>query len=150
MTYHTYPTASSTNNNITPLQSLTVSLRRALHPSTSTLKDSSQILLSKISQTDDKAIFSLTANFNPKNDFMISSWGKMGIEEVDFGFKNLGEGAGELSAIRRPGFIEVEGLAYLLPKNRDCGVNVVVCLEKGDGEKMMASEEWKDLVSWTA
>lgn len=148
MTYQTYPKTSSIEDNTTPLQSLTVSFRRALHPTTSTLKHSSQVLLSKISQTEDKAIFSLTANFSPKKDFMISSWGKMGIEDVDFGLKTLGVSG--LEAIRRPGFMEVEGLAYLLPKDKDGGVNLVVCLEKGDGERMMESQEWRELVSWTA
>ena len=140
MTYHTYPPTNTSE--ATPLQELAVSLRRALHPSTSTLKEDSQIMLCKIDQTSDKSKISLTPNFIPSRDFMLSSWGKMGLaNDVNFGIAN-----GGLKAVRRPSFMKVEGLGYFLPADEDGARNVVVCLGLEDGERMMTDKEWREVV----
>jgi hypothetical protein len=58
---------------------------------------------------------------------MLSSWAKVNCYELDF---NLGLGTPE--CVRRPRFLRVEALMYLLPKALDGEIALVVCL-RGEG-----------------
>jgi hypothetical protein len=46
-------------------------------------------------------------------------------------------------AVRRPGFVPVESLMYLMPRSREGSVAVAMCLREEDLQHLLRDEEWK-------
>ena len=68
---------------------------------------------------------------------MLSSWAKLDCYELDF---NLG--LGKPDSVRRPQFVPVESLIYLMPKRLDGEIAVGICLRNEDMERLRADEEF--------
>ena len=68
---------------------------------------------------------------------MLSSWAKLDCYKLDF---NLG--LGKPVSVRRPQFVPVESLIYLMPKRLDGEIAVGICLTCEDMEGLRADEEF--------
>ncbi|KAM0427859.1 hypothetical protein ACHAPT_007318 [Fusarium lateritium] len=118
-----------------PLGAVASRLRSEL--SRDRLKFRTQAFATKLHQTSDKSIFSLTAGADPSADIMLSSWAKVGCYGLDFGF-----GLGKPESVRRPRFEPFECLMYLLPKRPDGEVTAAISLRDVDMERLKGDEEW--------
>lgn len=89
------------------------------------------------SRSPDKTKTSITARVNASSDIMLSSWAKIDCFDLDF---NLGLGKPE--AVRRPAFLPVESLMYILPKSPKGEMPVAVCLRDEDWERLKSDSEF--------
>lgn len=80
---------------------------------------------------------SSTATIDLQKDVMLSSWSKVSSYELDFGL-----GLGKPEVVRRPQFVPVESLGYLMPKRGDGEVAVGICLREEDLEALRRDDEW--------
>jgi hypothetical protein len=135
MTYETIPLQKLIASS---LGDIAFSLRQKIDPATSTLYHSTRCLATMISQTPDKSVFSLTANFDFSQDLMLSSWSRQQSYTLDFGL-----GLGNPVAVRRPQFTPVESLAYLLPRRPSKEVVLAICLRVDDLEILKEDGAWK-------
>jgi hypothetical protein len=94
-------------------------------------------LVSFANMSPDKTKTSFTANIDPSRDIMLSSWAKVDCYDQDFGF-----GLGKPIAVRRPSFTPYEGLMYLIPKNPDGEIALLLSLREDDMEKLRADQEF--------
>ena len=69
-------------------------------------------------------------------DFAVTSWMGMGVYEYDWG-----KGLGMAEAVRLPK-AAFDGLAIILPRRRDGGVEVFVGAKVEDMERLRADERW--------
>ncbi len=120
-----------------PLGCLASELRLAVDPSTSKLARATRALAALTRQAEDKSTVSLTAGINPSVDLLISSWANPSFYEMDFGLR-----LGAPEAVRRPCFVPVEGLGYLMPKSPSGEVVVAICLRKEDLQRLRADDEF--------
>lgn len=118
-----------------PLGMIASQLRSSLDPEA--LAYHTRALATCFARTPDKSIFSFGASFDPSRDMMLSSWAKVNCYELDF---NLGLGTPE--CVRRPRFMPVEGLVYLLPKALNGEIALMVCLRDEDLERLKSDEEF--------
>lgn len=120
-------------------------LRAALDPDS--LRNNAQIQATAIAR-DKEAVAKRTiaALSNPSFDVRLSSWAKEKLYDLDFG-----PYLGRPEAVRRPKFINGarEGLVYFLPKDRDGGVVVGICLRDEDMERLKVDEEVLQWSKWT-
>lgn len=112
-------------------------LRSALLPKEK-VAHSARILANRIARTQDRSDISFTADLDPGTDVMVSSWAKLGCYEWEFGTH-----LGKAEAVVRPMFDPVESLVYVLPKNRDSDVSVMLCLREQDMERMRGDGDVK-------
>ena len=84
-------------------------------------------LATYLSRCPDKDTVSFTASLNLSSDIAMSSWAKLHSYTLDFNLR-----LGNPEAVRRPLFIPVEGLGYLLPRNLDGEMVVALCLREED------------------
>ncbi len=68
---------------------------------------------------------------------MLSSWAKYDCYDLDF---NLG--LGKPDAVRRPAFVPIESLFYLMPKRPDGEIAVALCLREEDLERLKSDKEF--------
>lgn len=134
MTYHTYTLQKLLAE---PLGGVTSQLRSALDPRTSNLGYKTRALATLLDRTRDKNNIDVTARLDLSADIMLSSWAKLDCYELDF---NLGLGKPE--SVRRPQFVPVESLIYLMPKRLDGEIAVGICLRDEDMERLTADEEF--------
>ena len=134
MTYHTYPLQKLLAE---PLGGVTSQLRSALDPKTSSLGYKTRALATVLNRTRDKNNINVTATLDLSADIMLSSWAKLDCYELDF---NLG--LGKPDSVRRPRFVPVESLIYLMPKRLDGEIAVGICLRNEDMERLRADEEF--------
>ncbi|KAG6836816.1 hypothetical protein H0H93_002838 [Arthromyces matolae] len=134
MTYHTSPVQDLI---VSPLGNVASQLRAAIDPQTTDLEYRTRALATFLDRTTDKSVVSITASVDPSKDIMISSWSKVNGYELDF---NLGLGYPE--SVRRPRFIPVEGLIYLMPKAPSGELAVAICLREEDLECLKVDEEF--------
>ncbi|KAK9327475.1 transferase family-domain-containing protein [Lipomyces starkeyi] len=134
MTYHTYPIQDLVAE---PLGGVASQLRSALDPKTSDLGYRTRALATVLNRTPDKSIISVIASLDLSVDIMLSSWAKEHCYELDI---NLGLGKPE--AVRRPRFVPVESLMYLMPKAPDGEIALGICLRDEDMERLRADEEF--------
>jgi hypothetical protein len=134
MTYHTSSLQKLINE---PLGIIASQLRSAVDPKTSTLGHDTQALATILSRSADKNIVSITASLDLSRDIMLSSWAKFDFYHLDFGL-----GLGKPVAVRRPGFVPVESLIYLMPKRGDGEISVAVCIREEDEERLRADKEF--------
>ncbi|KAK3300614.1 putative trichothecene 3-O-acetyltransferase [Chaetomium fimeti] len=126
-----------------PLGVLASELRHEVDPATSRIGLYTRTLAALLHRTPGKGSISMGANINPSRDIMISSWAGAGVDcyEMDFGME-----LGVPAAVRRPVFVAVEGLGYLLPKHPSGEILLVICLKEEDMELLKGDEEWR---RWT-
>lgn len=134
MTYHSYTLQKLVEE---PLGGVASQLRSALDPKTSSLRYDTRALATFLNRTLDKNIVSLTATLDGSNDIMFSSWAKLDCYELDFDL-----GLGKPEAVRRPQFVPVESLIYLMPRALDGEIAVGICLRDEDMERLRADEEF--------
>ena len=134
MTYHTYTLQKLLAE---PLGGVTSQLRSALDLRTSNLGYRTRALATLLNRTGDKNDINVTATLDLSADIMLSSWAKLDCYELDF---NLGLGKPE--SVRRPQFVPVESLIYLMPKRLDGEIAIAVCLRNEDMERLKADEEF--------
>lgn len=134
MAYHTYTLQKLVEESLGVVAS---QLRSAVDPKTSTLGYNTRALATFLSRSPDKSVASFTATIDPSSDLMLSSWAKVDCYELDF---NLGLGKPE--AVRRPQFVPVESLIYLMPRRLDGEIAVGICLRDEDMERLRADEEF--------
>jgi trichothecene 3-O-acetyltransferase len=134
MTYHNYTLQSLIDS---PLGGVASNLRMAVDPMTSTLGHDTRSLATFLSHAEDKNVVSFTATLDLGRDIMLSSWANLDCYELDFGL-----GLGKPEAVRRPQFVPVESLLYLMPKRGDGEISVAICLRDGDMERLKGDEEF--------
>lgn len=134
MTYHTYTLEKLIKE---PLGAVASQLRSALDPANSNLGFHTRALATFLDRTADKNSISVTATLDLSSDIMLSSWAKLDCYELDFGL-----GLGRPEAVRRPRFVPVESLIYLMPRTLDGEIAVAICLRDEDMERLRADEEF--------
>jgi hypothetical protein len=73
----------------------------------------------------------------------LSSWAKVNLYDLDF---NLGLGKAEV--VRRPRFVPVESLIYMMPKSPNGDLAVALCLRIEDWGRLNVDEEWKKYATY--
>jgi hypothetical protein len=136
MIYHTNNIKDLTT---LPLGTVASQLRSALNPKASTLTHDTKALATVLTRSKDKGITSPDASLDLEVDIMLSSWAKMDFWQLDFGLS-----LGKPVSVRRPRLITYESLLYLMPKDRDGGIAVAVCLREEDMERLMDDGEVKE------
>lgn len=136
MTYHTYTLQKLLAE---PLGGVTSQLRSALHPITSNLGYKTRALATLLNRTRDRTNINVTATLDLSVDIMLSSWAKLDCYGLDF---NLG--LGKADCVRRPQFVPVESLIYLMPKRLDGEIAVGICLTVEDMERLKSDEEFTE------
>ncbi|KDR77104.1 hypothetical protein GALMADRAFT_210241 [Galerina marginata CBS 339.88] len=125
-----------------PLGTVASHLRAAVDPKTSDLGHRTRALATLLSRSPDKNVASVTATLDLSADLMVSSWAKEKCYELDFGFELAGGGDGRPEAVRRPRFVPVESLIYLMPRRGDGEVVVGMCLRDVDLDGLRADGEF--------
>jgi trichothecene 3-O-acetyltransferase len=122
-----------------PLSHIAAPMRAAVDPATSTLARDTSTLATLLSVSADKRLGNAASSFDFNVDVMLSSWAKLDCYNLDFGL-----GLGLPDAVRRPEFTTpFSSLMYLLPKDREEGVVLMICLRNDDMEKLRLDEEWQ-------
>ncbi|PVH98836.1 hypothetical protein DM02DRAFT_719157 [Periconia macrospinosa] len=135
MTYTSYQLSELLN---TPLGHIAAAMREKVDPATSDVALRTRALITYLAQSPENALkVSFTARLKTDADIMLSSWAKIAAFEWDFGL-----GLGRPKAVRRPGFLPVESLMYIMPKDKKGGIAVGMCLRKDDLEKLVEDIEW--------
>lgn len=120
-----------------PLGIVASQLRSEVDPQTSTLGHATCALATLLERTAQKDAISITASLDLGRDIMLSSWAKETSYHLDFGL-----GLGTPEAVRRPQFVPVESLMYLMPKAPDGEILVAICLRCEDMERLRVDEEF--------
>jgi hypothetical protein len=135
MAYTSYKLASLLS---TPLGHIAATMREAVDPKTSDIAYRTRSLITFLSQSPANAAkMSFTATLDMSVDIALSSWTKVPAYEWDFGLA-----LGPPVAVRRPAFVPVESLMYLMPKTREGSVAVAMCLREEDMKCLLRDAEW--------
>lgn len=134
MTYHTSNIEQLVKE---PVGVVAADMRQAVDPKTSSLAYATRALVTWFHRAEDKNSVGVTATLDLGKDIMLSSWAKYEFYDMDF---NLGLGKPE--AVRRPQFVPVESLFYLMPKRQDGEIAVLLCLRQEDLERLKADREF--------
>ncbi|KAH8423592.1 uncharacterized protein LDX57_001354 [Aspergillus melleus] len=110
-------------------------LRTNIHPDK--LSTAARTFATTLHHTPDKRIVPFAPNMNPSTNVMFSSWSKVGLYALHF---HLGLGCPE--AVRRPRLFPVEGLVYAMPRDREGGIVVEVCLRDEDLGRLRSDKEF--------
>jgi trichothecene 3-O-acetyltransferase len=132
MMYSTYTAQKLVNE---PLGAVASQLRREVDPTTSSLGYNTRALAAVLGRAAVKNNASVTASIDFTVDIALSSWVKEHCYDLDF---NLGLGKAE--SVRRPQFVPVEGLMYLMPKALDGEIALGLCLKDEDIERLRVDE----------
>lgn len=127
-----------------PLGYIAAGLRRQVDPETSDVARRTRSLITFLAQAPENADkVSFTARQKYDADIALSSWSKVPAYNWDFGL-----GLGPAVAVRRPGFLPVESLMYIMPKDRDGSIVVAMCLREEDVRRLREDEEWTSCVEY--
>lgn len=122
----------------TPLGHIAAAMREQVDPVSSDIALRTRALVTYLSKSPENALdVNFTASLKTDADIMLSSWAKVRAYDWDFGF-----GLGQPEAVRRPGFMPVESLMYIMPKDRRGDVPVWMCLREDDLERLNENKEW--------
>jgi trichothecene 3-O-acetyltransferase len=119
-----------------PLGEIASQLRVAVDPTTSEIGRTIKGLATMFDRTSNRALLSPSAMIEPSRDLMLSSWAIPDCHVMGFGLE-----LGLSAAVRRPRFVPVEGLGYLMPRHPDWGTAVAICLVEDDLRALRA-DEW--------
>ncbi|KAJ2976820.1 hypothetical protein NQ176_g4725 [Zarea fungicola] len=120
-----------------PLGVISAALRAEVDTESSSMAYHAQSFATLISRTADKTRTSYIGGFDMLRDVMISSWSNQNSYDLDFGF-----GLGTPEAVRRPKFDGFQGLAYLMPRDRNGDIGVAICLDEKDMLKLREDEQF--------
>ncbi|EXJ66750.1 uncharacterized protein A1O5_09945 [Cladophialophora psammophila CBS 110553] len=134
MTYSTYTFERLLN---APLGHIASKLREAIDPATSNLAYATRALATRLHRSPEDNSINVTATLDLSADIMLSSWAKYDCYDLDF---NLGLGKPE--AVRRPQFVPLESLFYLMPKRPDGEIAVALSLREEDLDRLRKDEEF--------
>ncbi|KIX95484.1 uncharacterized protein Z520_08604 [Fonsecaea multimorphosa CBS 102226] len=137
MTYTTCPLEGLLDAH---LGSIASKLREAVDPSTSNLAYATRALATWLHRAppEDNNKVNVTATLDLSADIMLSSWSKYDYcYDLDFGL-----GLGKPEAVRRPQFVPVESLFYLMPKRQDGEIAAALCLREEDLDRLRKDEEF--------
>jgi hypothetical protein len=126
-----------------PLGMIASQLRLAVDPGTSDVGFRTRALATLMSRTPDKREFSFVTDVDVSVGLMLSSWSKENCYGLDF---NLG--LGKPDAVRRPRFVPVEGLAYLLPRRPNGDITIAICLRDEDMERLRTDSQFSKYASY--
>ncbi|KAL6231089.1 transferase family-domain-containing protein [Aspergillus navahoensis] len=115
-----------------PLGIIASHLRRQLDPKVRDLAYDTRALATFLNRSVDVS-----------SGMSLSSWAKVNLYDLDF---NLGLGKPEV--VRRPRFVPVESLIYMMPKSLNGALAVALCLRIEDWERLNADEEWKKYATY--
>lgn len=118
-----------------PLGETARKLRSSVDPLTSTLGEDTRIMMTKLHRSPLKDSVNVSVAIDGSRDIALSSWGKQASYSLDFGL-----GLGKPESVRRPQFVPVEGLLYLMPKRLDGEIAVAVCLRKEDLDRLVTDD----------
>ncbi|PYH92648.1 hypothetical protein BO71DRAFT_451256 [Aspergillus ellipticus CBS 707.79] len=96
-----------------------------------------------LARLEDKSKIGITASVDPTSGIMLSSWAKVDFNDLEF---NIGLGKPEV--VRRPSFIPVESLMYIMPRSRDGELAVALCIREDDWGCLGDDQEWKTYTSY--
>lgn len=142
MAYTRYPLSTLLT---TPLGHIAAAMRQEVDPRISDAAQRTRSLVTFMAQAPGNATkISLTATLRPDVDIMLSSWTKVAAYE----WGDFGLGLGSPVAVRRPGFVPVESLMYVMPKEADGSVALAVCLRAEDLERLRGDGWWSGLAQY--
>ncbi|KID83809.1 Acetyltransferase [Metarhizium guizhouense ARSEF 977] len=119
------------------LGSVASDLRKQLDPSVVDVAYNTRALATFLSRCADKSQVVITGCVDASSGVMLSSWAGVDLYDLDF---NLGLGRPE--AVRRPGFLPVESLMYIMPKSPRGEMAVAMCIRDEDWQRLKEDEEW--------
>jgi hypothetical protein len=135
MTYTKYQLSTLLD---TPLGHIAATMREQVDPNSSDIALRTRALMTFLSRSPENALdVNFTASLKTDADIMLSSWAKVPAYDWDFGI-----GLGQPEAVRRPGFVPVESLMYIMPKDRRGDVPVWMCLREDDLKRLNEDTEW--------
>ncbi|KAF2785691.1 trichothecene 3-O-acetyltransferase [Melanomma pulvis-pyrius CBS 109.77] len=133
MTYHSYTLSALLS---LPLGEIAAEMRK--HVDVAKLAYATRSLATFLqSEPGNRHKANFTAKMNPEKDVMLSSWSKIEGYGLDFGL-----GLGMPVAVRRPRFVPVESLFYLMPKGLNGEIALAACLREGDLERLRGDGEF--------
>jgi hypothetical protein len=136
MAYTSYPLLALLD---TPLGHVAAAMRRQVDPKTCDIAYRTRSLTTFISQSPENASkSSFTATLKTDADIMLSSWTKVPAYQYNFG-----QNFGTPTVVRRPGFMPVESLMYLMPKDAQGGVAAAICLRAEDLQRLQEDQVWQ-------
>ncbi|KAF9270817.1 putative trichothecene 3-O-acetyltransferase [Marasmius fiardii PR-910] len=124
-----------------PLGVVASQLRSALEPKA--IAYQTRALATLLDRAPPDTVISFTDSLDLSIDFMLSSWAKLNCYEFDFDL-----GLGKPESVRRPQFVPVESLGYLMPKARDGEITLAICLRDEDMERLKADAEFGKYGRW--
>ncbi|OAQ72022.1 acetyltransferase [Pochonia chlamydosporia 170] len=113
-------------------------IRRQLDPNVTDMAHNTRAFATYLSRCTDKSKLNMTGSTDPSSGIMLSSWAGINLYDLDF---NLGLGKPE--SVRRPCFLPVESLMYIMPKSPNGDMAVAICITDEDWERLKEDEEWK-------
>ncbi|KAF2240710.1 trichothecene 3-O-acetyltransferase [Trematosphaeria pertusa] len=126
------------------LGEIAAEMRRHVDPSTSNMAYATRSLATFLSQSPGNySRANTTANVKPDADIMLSSWAKVNAYELDFGL-----GLGLPEAVRRPSFVPLESLMYIMPKARDGEIAVAMCLREEDLQRLRVDHRFTEFARY--
>jgi hypothetical protein len=139
-----YTKHSLANLSNLPLGHIAAGLRGQVDPETSNVARRTRSLITFLAQApENSSKVSFTARQKYDTDIALSSWAKVSAYDWDFGL-----GLGSPVAVRRPGFLPVESLMYIMPRDRDGSTAVAMCLREEDVKQLQEDEEWTRFVEY--
>ncbi|KAL5003589.1 hypothetical protein BDV10DRAFT_74 [Aspergillus recurvatus] len=115
------------------LGTISAALHSTLTEETPNIQYQTRALAMVVPRTPNKQEIFDTNFLNLSKDISVSSWSRLNCHELDFGL-----GLGPPEAVRRPGFMPIEGLVYFLPRAVDGEIGVAVCLMGEDMARLKA------------
>lgn len=135
LTNMTYNEASLDSVSAEPLGKIAARLRGQLN--SSNLASDTRALATVIDRLENKGSISITAPADASTGIMLSSWASVQLDQLDFGL-----GLGVPLAVRRPAFLPVESLMYIMPKSSSGGAVVGMSLREEDWAALERDGEW--------
>ncbi|KAJ5623354.1 hypothetical protein N7490_011959 [Penicillium lividum] len=120
-----------------PIGAIASELRSQLDPKVRDLVYNVRALATYLTRSPDKTTVSFTASVDIPTGIALSSWARIKCYDLDF---NLGLGLPE--SVRRPAFIPVESLIYIMPKSPQGEMAVAICLRDEDWKQLRADEDF--------
>jgi hypothetical protein len=140
LTYHSYSLFSLLS---LPLGAIAANMRSRVDPNICTLAYDTRSLATFACKSGNMTKINFTATMDLNSDVMLSSWSKIEGYEMDFGL-----GLGKPIAVRRPAFVPVESLMYLMPKGLDGSIALAACLREEDLERLQSDDEFRKVVRY--
>lgn len=120
-----------------PLGRVASTLRKAVDPRTSALRDTTREFATLLFRAADRSTVNMGARLDLDFDLMVSSWANMRCYQFIFGLE-----LGSPIAFRRPQQAPVPSLVFLLPRRQDGEIAVQMGARVDDINALRGDEEW--------